>query len=306
MAGKHSKSIFDIRLKPIKIKNPIDVIRQTPKNKLPFVIMTMFLVVSLVLSLCFVGGFFVSSNKQRKILSQSAGYFKDYGGNEAIKKLSAKNEDIIGWINIENTDFSYAICQGNDDKYYVNHNMYKSKSRYGALFLSCTDSFERRDGDKNIVIFGNNVNDGSMFGNLDKYRNINFYKQNPCIDVYYGDMQEKYIVFSVMLISSSQDDAGAIYKPYKSYFVDEREFIDWRNETLMRSIITTPLSVEYGDEMLTLVTSADDFEGARLVVMAKKITHWDATHTNVDDATISKQTKYPKIWYTTRGQEYPY
>lgn len=304
MAGKHSKSIFDIRLKPIKFKNPITAIRQLPKNKLPFVIITLFLVVSLVVSLCFVGGYFISGNKQQNILADSAETFRVNGGNQAIKQFSAKNQDIVGWINIENTNICYPICQSVDDTYYLNHNQFGSKSRYGALFLSASDSFERNN-DKNIVIYGNNIKNGAMFGNLDKYRNINFYKQNPCIDIYYGDWQEKYVVFAVMLVSSSEDDA-LLYKPYKSFFADEKEFNSWHAETRKRSIINSPIQLGYNDEILTLVTSAKDFDGARLVVMAKKITDWDASHTDVSDATISKDTKYPKIWYTSRGQEYPY
>jgi SrtB family sortase len=185
MAGKHSKSIFDIKFKPIKFKNPIQTIRNIPKARLPFVITTLFLVVSLVLSLCFVGAYFISGNKQRKILSYSAEVFNDYGGNEAIKRLAVKNDDIIGFINIENTNICYAVCQGDNDTHYLNHNQFGNKSRYGALFLSYTDSFDRR-GDKNIVIYGNNIKDGSLFGSLDKYRNLNFYKQNPCIDIYFG------------------------------------------------------------------------------------------------------------------------
>ena len=211
MAGKHSKSIFDIKLKPIRFKNPITAIRKMPKNKLPFAIITLFLVVSLIVSSCFVGRYFISGNKQQNILADSAEAFKANGGNGAIKQLSAQNHDIIGWINIENTDICYPVCQSVDDTYYLNHNQFGSKSRYGALFLSASDSFERNN-DKNIVIYGNNIKNGAMFGNLDKYRNINFYKQNPCIDIYYGDWQEKYVVFAVMLISSSKDDAS-LYKP---------------------------------------------------------------------------------------------
>ena len=249
-------------------------------------------------------GYFISGNKQQNILADSAEAFKANGGNGAIKQLSAQNHDIIGWINIENTDICYPVCQSVDDTYYLNHNQFGSKSRYGALFLSASDSFERNN-DKNIVIYGNNIKNGAMFGNLDKYRNINFYKQNPCIDIYYGDWQEKYVVFAVMLISSSKDDAS-LYKPYKSFFADEKEFNSWHTETRKRSIINSPIQLDYNDEILSLVTSAKDFAGARLVVMAKKITDWDASHTDVSGATISKDTKYPKIWYTSRGQEYPY
>lgn len=306
MPGKHSKPIFDIKLKPINFKKPKDIIGRIQKKSLPLVIVISVLTLSLVLSLCFVGGYFFSNNKQRKILSDSAELFRELGGQEAIVTLAAKNEDITGWINVVGTNICQAVCQGDNDTYYINRNQFGKKSRYGALFLSCTDSFEREGNDKNIVIFGNDKKDGSMFGSLKKYRNLNFYKQHPCIEIYYGDAKEYYVIFSVMLVSSHQDDEGQIYKPYKSFFDDAADFNLWLTETQERSIINSTIEVNHGDELLTLVTSANDFENARLVIHAKKITEWDASHMDVSGATISKKTKYPKIWYTTRGLEYPY
>lgn len=306
MAGKHSKSIFDIKLKPINFKNPIKSIGKIQKKSLPLIIVTLVLTISLIISLCFVGAFFVSGNKQKNILTDSAELFSEVGGRASIEILADENDDIIGWINIDDTNICQAVCQGDDDTYYINHNQFGKRSRYGALFLSCTDSFERKNGDKNIVIFGNDIKDGSMFGSLKKYRNINFYKQHPCINIYYNTTQESYVIFSVMLVSSYQDDGGAIYKPYKSFFDNQSDFEEWLKETRERSIITSPITVEHGDDLLTLVTSASDFSNARLVIMAKKITDWDAAHVDVSDAAISQKTKYPKIWYTTRGLEYPY
>ena len=84
------------------------------------------------------------------------------------------------------------------------------------------------------------------------------------------------------------------------------DFNSWRKDTLSRSMIISPLEPSYGDDLLTLVTLADDFDGARLVVMAKKTDEWNASHTDVSGASVNPKTKYPKIWYTTRGLEYPH
>ena len=108
-----------------------------------------------------------------------------------------------------------------------------------------------------------------------------------------------------MLVSSSANDEE-VYKPYKSHFMNKNNFNSWRDETLSRSLIVSPVEVNYEDELLTLVTVADDFEGARLVVMAKKLYEWDASHTDVSEASVNPKTKYPKIWYTTRGLKYPH
>ncbi len=305
MAGKHSKGFFDT----VKDINPIQISpRNYIKNQipLPFKIVSAALVLSLVVSAIFIGRFFLAGNSQGKILREAKDCFENIGGNAAIKTLSENNPDIKGWLNVSGTDISYAVCQGDDDKYYTNHNQIGKKSRYGALALSASDSFERTGNDRNIVIFGNNMKDGTMFGSLKKYRNLNFYKQNPEIELYYEDTKEKYVVFSIMLIGSHEDDAGNIFNPSKSHFADEDEFDMWYSECAARSLIKTTVSVSYGDEFLTLVTTADDFEGARLVVLAKKATDWDASHTDVSGAVVNAKIKYPKIWYTERGLKYPY
>ncbi len=305
MAGKHSKNFFDTVKDICSVQNFSKIYN---RNEIPlhFKIVVLLLVLSLVVSVFLIGGFFNAGNAQSKLLRVAKEHFESLGGNKAVKILSENNEDIKGWLNINNTDISYAVCQGEDDEYYTRHNQNGKKSRYGALSLSAGDSFERRGNDRNIVIFGNNMKDGTMFGSLKKYRNLNFYKQHPEIELYYGNTQEKYVIFSIMLLSSYADDAGNIYSPSKSHFADEDEFDVWYNESRARSLINTTVSVEYGDDILTLVTSANDFEGARLVVLAKKTTDWDASHTDVSGAAVNPKIKYPKIWYTERGLKYPY
>lgn len=124
--------------------------------------------------------------------------------------------------------------------------------------------------------------------------------------LYYGGEAESYIIFAVMLISSSADDEGEIYNPAKSYFATKQEFDGWYNETAQRSLINTTVTPQYGDDLLTLVTTADDFDGARLVVIAKKLTDRDASSIDVTEACVNARIKYPQIWYTDRGLKYPY
>lgn len=305
MASKHSKNFLDLRKSVYVTSLDTKSVERTSLS-LPFKIIIIALVASLVLSSVLVGNFFMQSNAHKAILADAKQVFESLNSDDALKTLAEENADIKGWLKIEGTNIDCAVCQGDDDTFYINHNQLGKKSRYGALFLSKDDSFERNGNDRNIVIFGNNMKDGEMFGSLKKYRNLNFYKQNPFVELYFGDEIQKYIVFSVMLVSSSADDNGDIYKPYKSHFTDENDFKLWAEETYSRSLINTTVEAEYGDDILTLVTVADDFDGARLVVMAKKTDEWNAERTDVSGASVNAKIKYPKIWYITRGLEYPY
>lgn len=306
MAGKHSKGIFDFK-RSVYVTDQASPKRPQATISLPFKIIIAVLIFSLVLSSVLVGVFFYQSSSHKRLLSDAADIFAANQSRDALQILSDINPDIKGWLKIDGAGINFAVCQSDDDSFYINHNQLGKKSRYGALFLSANDSVERKDNDKNLVIFGNNMKDGSMFGNLKKYRNLNFYKQNPIIRFFQNDESETYIIFAVMITaSSSADDGNTTYKPSKSHFSSEKDFNDWISETRKRSLINSPVPVKYNDEFLTLVTVADDFDGARLVVMAKKVTEWDATHTDVTVATVNGKTKYPKIWYTNKGLEYPY
>ena len=301
MAGKHSKKLFEKRSKSIVAFKSV----QNKTISLPFKIIISVTAMSLALSLTFVAAYFIPGKVQAKLMSDASDIFENAASyDEGLVMLAADNADIKGWLKIENTEINSAVCQSDNDSYYINHNQEGKKSRYGALFLSSNDTFER-NGDKNIVIYGNNMKDGLMFGTLKKYRNLNFYKQNPVINLYYKENAEKYIIFAVMLIGSSAEE-NKNYNPSKSYFENDSEFNEWYNETVQRSLINTTVTVEYGDEMLSLVTVADDFDGARLVVTAKKSTEQQVAKTDFAGARVNPKIKYPKAWYEQRGLKYPY
>ena len=291
MASKHSKNFFDFR-KSDCIKVSKEKSLNTISLSLPFKIIIIVLVISLTLSTFFIGRFFLQGVKQRKILTNSREVFASMPSHLAIKKLAKENEDIKAWLQIAGTEIDSVVCHGKDNEFYLNHNQLGKKSRYGALFLSFDDTLNRKNNDKNIVIFGNNMNDGTMFGSLKNYRNLKFYKQHPFVDLYFGHKRETYVIFSVMLL----DDSNS-YSPTQSSFKNNADFNDWYDKTVERSILLTTVDVQYGDEFLTLVTSAKDFEGARLVVIAKKLKSEEVSEIDVSQSTVNANTKYPKEWY---------
>ena len=300
MASKHSKSFFDFRKSVHVIANQNNI-AQT-RILLPFKIIIFVFIVSLVLSTIFVGKYFGQSASHQNLLSDAKEVFYSTNSDKAIKTLALDNPDIKGWLKIPNTQIDCAVCQGEDNTFYTNHNQLGKKSRYGALFLSANDTFARKGKDRNIVIWGNNMKDGSMFGTLKQYRNLDFYKQNPCIQLYYGDKCENYMVFAIVLVDKSSKD----YDFAKDNFTDKDDFNSWYKETCKRSIINTTVPTTYGDEFLTLVTSAKDFDGAQLVVIANKIDEWQASHIDVTSATVNPKPKHDKAWYDEKRLENPY
>ena len=68
------------------------------------------------------------------------------------------------FLKINNTNINYIVIKGKDNEYYLNHNLNKQKNIAGWIFA---DYKNKLDGsDKNIVIYGHNIVDKSMFGSI--------------------------------------------------------------------------------------------------------------------------------------------
>lgn len=298
MAGKHSKKFLKnngISAFELLSNSEKSLKRTTP---LALKITATAVVVSLLLSVCFISNYFIAGKLHNNLLENAKTVFNSYSSKtDALVKLSQSNADIKGWLKIEGTDIDCAVCQTDDNVYYAKHNQLGKSSRYGALYLSADDSFQRTGSDQNAVIYGNNMKNGSMFGTLKKYRNLNFYKQNPKISLYYQNARETYVVFAVMILDFTDVDNLDFSK---SSFANEKDFDNWYSEIASRSLINTTVTPQIDDNFLTLVTSAKDFDGAKLVVMAKQVDDWQADHLSTSGAAVNGNIKYPEKWYKSK------
>lgn len=78
--------------------------------------------------------------------------------------LYEENKDLVGWLSIDGMKIDYPVMQNEDDKYYLHRDFYGNDSKYGCLYVR-----EQADLDAgtNFIIYGHNMKDGSMFGDLD-------------------------------------------------------------------------------------------------------------------------------------------
>ena len=95
---------------------------------------------------------------------------------EEYRRLKADNPDVYGWIIVEGTDISYPILQNaEDNSFYLTHNAQKEESEEGAIF---SENYNALDfSDFLTVLYGNCMDDGSMFGQLLDMR-ILFFSKN--------------------------------------------------------------------------------------------------------------------------------
>lgn len=226
------------------------------------------------------------------------------GLTDAEKALKELNSDFKGWLTLKGAGVDHPVYQTGDNSYYLNHNQNKQKSAYGALYFDYENVITEEKVDKNLIIYGHEMKNGSMFGSLKKLRNLSFYKENSTVELTLSGEKSTYRIYAIFVLNASKaDDDGYVYNIYKQTFADEDEFNSWVNEACERSIIDTNVGVEYDDEILTLVTCAGDFDNARLVVMAKKLDEYEDKSSMNYDAHTNSDPRYPAKWYEERGIE---
>lgn len=175
---------------------------------------------------------------------------------------------MAGWLAIEGTIIDYPVMQCEDNEYYLHHDFYGEDSTHGCLYVK--DIADLAEG-TNSIVYGHNMRDGSMFGDLDLYQNKEFYLEHP--EISFDTLYEKrsYEILAVFLsqVYNVEDD---VFKYYKFYQADtQEEFDDFYENIKALSLYDTGVEAEFGDTFLTLSTCAYHVEDGRFVVVAKRV-----------------------------------
>ena len=126
------------------------------------------------------------------------GVLKDVDENPVdFDKLAEINPELYAWIRIPDTNIDYPVAQreGNDQGFYLHHDMNQNPRFSGCIY---TENFNNKNfEDPNTVMYGHNMKNGSMFQNLHKFRDEEFFEKNEYIYIYTEDAMRVYQIFSV-------------------------------------------------------------------------------------------------------------
>lgn len=187
-----------------------------------------------------------------------------------VEELKKENQDIVGWIEIEGTNINFPVLQGTDNQYYMEHTYTKEYSKGGSIFLD--KSYDWNIPSTNLLLYGHNNKNGTMFQNLLKYKDESFYKEHPTIRFTTINDDCQYEIISAFLSRVYYQDETDVFRYY--YFVNadnETEYNSYIEESKKASLYNTGITAEYGDQLLTLSTCSYHTEDGRFVVVAKKV-----------------------------------
>ncbi len=195
--------------------------------------------------------------------------------------------------------------QCNDDEFYLTHNFDKQPEERGAIYMSSACDSSLRD--FNTVLYGHNWLDTTMFSEVTKYENIDFYKEHPVIhfDTAYNDMQWK--IFAVFITNADEnEDDGYIFNYIYPHLGGEN-FSGYISEVNKRTLYKTGVDVNSSDKILTLSTCSRkmDISGykadARIVVAARLVRDGESSEVDTSKAEINPNPKYPQRYCDNMG-----
>ena len=183
-------------------------------------------------------------------------------------KLAQQNPNLYGWIKINDTVLDYPVMHTPDDpEKYLRLNFDNEYSIAGSVFMDyrCSGSSD------NIILYGHNMENGSMFSSILNYQDKKYWEKHKIIHFDTLYKQQDYEVTAAFFdYVHNADDTG--FKYYN--FIDSEDEKDFDNAISFfkeKSLYDTGITPQYGDQLLTLSTCSYHVKNGRFVVVARKI-----------------------------------
>ena len=164
------------------------------------------------------------------------------------------NEDVIGWIYMEDTVVNYPVLQGENNFYYLDKTYYKKYLASGSIYLDCDN--EPDFSDAHSIIFGHNMKNHTMFGDLSDLRDEDYLKEHPYVDLILTD--GTWMRYEICSVYRAHVEDGTFraplnkaknFKPFMELITEKNMYAD--------SELDLPV-VQEDDKVLTLSTCTED------------------------------------------------
>jgi len=201
------------------------------------------------------------SKVENSIISKYVNLYQYYGQTSLndinIKKLKEKvNNDVVAWLSIDGTNVNYPITQSNDNDYYLNHSIKKTKTTDGWTFMDYRNNSDMLD--KNTIFYGHNLLNKTAFGSVGNLFTDRWYNtSNHKIMVLTQSNKYIYEVFSVYYSEPVVD--------YLKVSFQGNEYIDFINNLKSKSLYNFDVDLSSSNSIITLSTCTEDNMGRKVV-----------------------------------------
>lgn len=292
-------------------------------------IKTVLLVLILLVSVIFVAIFFVGNKKTEELTNdlmvihdsptaaQTTIVLNDNYESETViqpeeilenmKPLIDRNSDTVGWVKIDEL-VDNVVVQGEDNSYYLTKDFDKNYAEAGTIFLDQYCIINPSVKCNNIILYGHNQMNGSMFGSLTKYKKDPLLaNKKPYIEFNNNYHNFKFKIISMFIINTDEEQDNEPLFPYHLYsrFNEEYDYETFSYEITRRSLVTSNVDFNENDVFITLSTCAVDFDDARFVIVGRAVRNKDDLN---DAPTYEKNPDayLPQIYYDLKCDQFRY
>ena len=191
------------------------------------------------------------------------------GRLEAYRELSRENPDLAGWIAIPGTEVDYPVLYTPEDpEYYLRRDFYGEYAVSGSIFVGegC------QPGGSHTILYGHNMDDGSMFAALLSYQEEDFAKEHSTAR--YDTLEEEgeyQLVGAFYSKAYSSGEEGAFRYYQYTDLSDPQAFQEYVEKVEAASLYSTGVKPQPGDRLLTLSTCSYHTGEGRFVVVFRRV-----------------------------------
>lgn len=231
------------------------------KKLIPVIIIAIFLVIVGII----IGHRLYENNRYEDILSQM-----EYIDNDSQNKrllidfsyLSKINSDIYSWIDIPGSSISYPVLQreDGDDEYYLNHNLDKTLGYPGVIY---SHSVNKKDySDRVTILYGHNMRNGSMFGELQRYKDTEYFDSHQDIYIHTKGEVKHYKVFAAL----THDDSYIV--SYYNGFKNESDILAFYSDSMSNAINKNYSYIVNADSKILVLSTCEKDDTERFLLEA--------------------------------------
>lgn len=177
----------------------------------------------------------------------------------SLEELMAINEDVLGWLTIDDTHIDYPVVQGETDMEYINKGVMGDFALAGSIFLSCLNTPDFTD--RYNLVYGHHMDNGGMFGDVLEFVDSQYFESHQAGVLFLTDR-----TFDIELFACIEADGydKLIYRVGPEYGTEE--LLDYlkASSTQYRDIGVTPR-----DQLIAFSTCVDAATNGRVVLYGR-------------------------------------
>lgn len=179
-----------------------------------------------------------------------------------FEALRAINPDVVGWLEVEALDISYPIVKGRDNEEYLHTTFEKQSNFAGSIFMDYENDADFDD--CHTLIYGHNMKNQSMFGQLKFIKEQEKYKDSMYFWIITPEGKYRYEIFSAHVTPADGDT-------YTLFTGPGPEFTDYLDRMAAASEIPAQISQFSEEDRAVTLTTCTSRDTERFVVQGIRV-----------------------------------